>query len=166
MLPHARRRIHEENGFTLIELLVVVVIIGILLAIGVPSYLRYRERSQDTVAKTDAVSMMKIVERCKALNGNYVPACDDLPDLEATNGGPLGLSYGKNPGQVEVDPCTEGEYPASAPPCAAGVDGYAVIAMSRSGNRFFVYNWPGLEGGPKRTCVTAGTGGCAGDATW
>ena len=93
-------RSESQGGFTLIELLVVIVIIGILLAIAVPSYLGYRVRSQDTVAKTDAVSMMKLVERCKALNGNYVPACDDLVDLEATNGGPIGLPYGKNPGQV------------------------------------------------------------------
>ena len=52
MLDKLRERRENEEGFTLIELMVVVLIIAILLAIAIPTFLGARNRANDRAAQS------------------------------------------------------------------------------------------------------------------
>lgn len=74
MFKRIRTRLdgNSEQGFTLIELLVVIIIIGILLAIAVPSYLGFRDRAANNAAKANLRAALPAAEAYYADNGTYV----------------------------------------------------------------------------------------------
>ena len=84
MIATLRHRLaHDEKGFTLIELLVVIIILGILLAIAVPSYLSFRGRANVSAAKANVRAAVPGLEAFNAdHNTGYVGAT--LAKLQAS----------------------------------------------------------------------------------
>ena len=99
-----RQRINarDESGFTLIELLVVLIIIGVLLAIAIPSYLGFQKKAQQTAAMSDVRSAIPDAEAYYSDNNSYTGMTAAL--LKSTYDSGLVISSAGSTGVVTAKP--------------------------------------------------------------
>jgi type IV pilus assembly protein PilA len=150
MRRFSRARLADESGFTLIELLATILILGILAAITLTTFLGHKDRGEDAVAKSNARVLVTQIESCFAANGDY-EKCDTLAELGAAE-----VPYGTNGGEASVTSATKMSYI---------IDGYS---QSQAGGQRHVFRIAKdvSTGVIDQTCTPPDSGGCPETGEW
>jgi type IV pilus assembly protein PilA len=99
-----RLNVRDESAFTLIELLVVLIIIGVLLAIAIPSYLGFQKKAQQTAAMSDVRSAIPDAEAYYSDNNSYTGM--SASGLQTTYDSGLVLSVSGSTGITKAEAAT------------------------------------------------------------
>ena len=101
--PRYRQAGRRQRGFTLIELMIVVLVLGVLMAIAIPSYNRYSIKTRRATAAACLLERGQLLERYYTTHLTYVGAgapaqCDGVENFYTIgwNGGtaPTARAFG------------------------------------------------------------------------
>jgi type IV pilus assembly protein PilA len=136
-------RLRGEAGFSLLELLTVLVVVGLLAAVAVPSFLVHRDRALDSQAMANARA---------AQSATLSVEQDGGPG----DGAPVTVAS-----LIEADGSLEG---ADLTVDSTRAGPLTLSVRSETGNTFEITQYQ--DGGVDLTCASADRAGCPADGTW
>lgn len=143
----------RDRGFTLIELMVVVLIIAILLAIAIPTFLGAQNKAKDRSAQSSVRNTLTAAKTIFSDNGDYTDADKAAlilvePAFTFLNGAAGGDGDSTGPKEVSV--------------YAPDANTFYATALSDTGKCYYIRDVVGAGGGTGFATVDAGAAACTG----
>jgi type IV pilus assembly protein PilA len=150
MTKRPPRNLTDERGFTLIEILVVVLVIAILAALSIPTFLNQKTKATDASAKSLARSAETAAETYASDHGGTYAGIEPSSLKEIDTAMPT-VAGGSNNAWLQGAQAIESNA------------GYKVTTASTTGGTFSVIRK--ANGAVERVCKGV-TGGCPASGSW
>ena len=160
MLQRLRHRAQSQEGFTLIELLVVILIIGILAAVAIPTFLSQTNKAKDSNLQSALSTAQTTEATYQTSNGSYATGIASTATTSSSN--PL----------IAIEPSLGSSWATynmqATTPSATGVTNGFTVQGTDSANPAvtFKLTYNSDNGAVIKSCSPVNSGACNASGSW